>query len=247
MLNTPCLPATHYSPVDFTVAFTSTTTITVAGAPFVVADANCYVAFIAYRPNHSTGAYHVLVNGQYSITSAANVITVVGAGAPFQLGDTYIVGIRAMDKAFSAPENAFNQTVLNPENVHYAGSTLFNVTNGADNTYYYYIDLSTYNHISFQFSLHGGNAGAAAGVVATCEGSIQDDGTAAAACLFADITNDMFGVANLTALPNTAATDIWVDDQGAAGGFKWTRIKIVAATIGPDTGDWLAYSKKWYA
>jgi hypothetical protein len=41
--------------------------------------------------------------------------------------------------------------------------------------------------------------------------------------------------------PNTA---LWATDQPY--GFKWLRVKIVAATNGPDTGDWTVYEKKMF-
>jgi len=41
------------------------------------------------------------------------------------------------------------------------------------------------------------------------------------------------------------ATDVWVDDTGASGLFKYIRIVIVANT-GAATGDWLIDHKRMY-
>ena len=115
---------THTNPQDFTVAFTSNVTITVTGAPFVVADANCRIVYIKYKPTAS-GWKEPLRNGQVledqvlpvSITAAAGVITVANAGTPFVAGDLYEVGIVHQKKAY-------NKTTLanNSDTTHVAGT-----------------------------------------------------------------------------------------------------------------------------
>lgn len=87
-------PITHWSPRDFSAAYTSNVTITCSGAPFTIADGTCWVAFIYYKP--SGGEWQdPLINGNdgVSITAAANVITVAGAGTPFAAADEYFIGV----------------------------------------------------------------------------------------------------------------------------------------------------------
>ena len=128
---------------------------------------------------------------------------------------------------------------IDPISQHYVAETLADVTNGADATYDYYVDMAGYRQAIFQLALDC----AAITVTATCWGTVQDDGTAPAACAYQDVTNDLFGVASLVAAA-APIEDIWAADTGAAG-FKYMRIRIVAATGGA-TGDWTIYHKRLY-
>lgn len=112
------------------------------------------------------------------------------------------------------------------------------VTNGADATHYYYFDLAGFKQANFQLALDC----TAGTVVATVEGSMQDDGSAPASCTYADVTLDTFGVASLVSAA-APASDEWVDDANVLGGFKYVRVKIVAAT-GATTGDWTITTKR---
>ena len=96
-------------------------------------------------------------------------------------------------------------------------------SNLAASTYYYYFDMAGYNHCSFQFVLTGT-------LVLTIEGTMQDDGTAQAACSYDDISS-MYGAANWTADASL------VDSAGVARGYKYLRVKV-DATGGGGTADW---------
>jgi len=231
------LRPTHRSPVDFSVAFTTNVTVTITGAPYTVADTNCTVAYLYYKPTGGTWQ-EPLVNGinGVSIVALNNVLTVTGAGTPFATGDQYLIGLIEQEKGHIAVQNAQQNTNLNPEHDWYTPSTLAEVTNGADNTYYYYVDMSTYRKAGFQFILEGGSGT----VTGTIEGTLQDDGTIPASCTYDDITNDLFGVASIT------ASGTWIDDAGALGLFKYARIKIVASTGAADDADWTIFHKRLY-
>lgn len=131
---------------------------------------------------------------------------------------------------------------IDPLSQHYVAETLANVTDAADATYDYYVDMAGFRQAAFQLYLNCGLGT----VTATCWGTVQDDGTAPAACNYLDVTNDLFGVASLVAAAG-AATDMWVADTGAAG-FKYMRIRIIANTggAGAQLGDWYIYHKRLY-
>lgn len=99
--------ASHASPADFTVAYTSPTTITAAGCPFVIADATCHIIFVQVRPAGGLWSAPLLngING-VSFTAAANVITAVGMPVPFAAGDEYWVGVRQLTAASSSSGTA---------------------------------------------------------------------------------------------------------------------------------------------
>ena len=121
-----------------------------------------------------------------------------------------------------------------PLSDHAVPDTLAEVTNGEDDTYYYYFDLDTYPLFALQGDLDGGSGT----VTATFEASVQDDGTAQGSCAYIDKTSDDFGVANAT------ADFLWVLDQPS--GYKWGRVKIVASTGDADDADWTLYLRKLY-
>ncbi len=109
---------------------------------------------------------------------------------------------------------------------------LVSVTNGTDDTYYYYIDMSYFEALSFQ-----GTMDCVAGTVTmTIEGTLQDDGTAQASCTYADITNAVFAVANVQSAAAPVVVFL-VDNSKKLGTFKYIRVKIVANTTA-NTGDW---------
>lgn len=123
---------------------------------------------------------------------------------------------------------------IDPVSAHHVEETLADVTNGADDTYYYYFDMDGFQHFAAQFTLNGGSGTC----TVTVEATIQDDGTAPASCTYVDITLDEFGVANFT------ASDIIIGDTSYA--FKYVRYKVVAATGAADDADWTIYNKKMY-
>ena len=121
-----------------------------------------------------------------------------------------------------------------PISSHHVEETLADVTNGADATYYYYFDMDGFKYFTTQLTLNGGSGTC----TATVEATIQDDGTAPASCTYVDITLSEFGAASFT------ASDMLIGD--VAYGFKYVRIKIVAATGAADDADWTIYNKKLY-
>jgi len=132
------IPPTHISPVDFAATYTSSTTITCSGAPFTIADANCYVTHIDYFPSGSTFSKRLIngVNG-VSIKAAANVITVAGAGTPFAASDTYYIGVRAQNKGYHAANTAFRGEIINRKGDSVPDDDLVDTTNVTAASHYY--------------------------------------------------------------------------------------------------------------
>mgnify|MGYP001548464897 CR=1 FL=1 len=123
---------------------------------------------------------------------------------------------------------------INPLSEHHVEETLADVTNGADGTYYYYVDMDGYKHFSSQLELSGGSGTC----TVTVEATNQDDGTAAASCTYQDVTSGLFGSASFT------ASNFLIADT--AQSFKYIRYKVVASTTGADDADWTIYHKKQY-
>jgi len=118
-----------------------------------------------------------------------------------------------------------------PISTHHVEASLATVTNGANGTYYYYVDMDGYSNMGTQLVLTGT-------LVVTVEATVQDDGTAQASCTYVDVTTDAYGVASF------AASAMLNDSLGFFGQFKYVRIKVVAS--GGGTDDWTIYSKRKY-
>lgn len=118
--------------------------------------------------------------------------------------------------------------------VAHVEETLATVVNGTDGTYEYFLDLDGYRAWAVQFTLSGGSGT----VTVTCEATLQDDGTAANACTYQNVTLDLFAVASAT------ASGIWICDNVFPA--KYVKIKVVAATGGANDADWTIYSKRLF-
>jgi hypothetical protein len=117
---------------------------------------------------------------------------------------------------------------------HFQPVTLADVTNGTDDTYYYYVfDLLTKKDGNFEGILDGGSGT----VTATIEASWQDDGTAPASCTYHDITE--YGVDNLKGANASSYTSDFALKLKQGVKPVYVRVKIVADTTEADDADWL--------
>jgi hypothetical protein len=180
-----------------------------------------------------------------AFTVGVNAISPVGgiyvaAGDAVDTGDTGAFAmteyrhLMVRDDSYDSSTQSNKVAEVSPLNQAYVGETLADVTDGADDTYYYYADMAGYRNFAAQMTLSGGSGTC----TVTCEATLQDDGTAAASCTYQDVTNDLFGVAS------TTATDLWMVDTPVS--FKYVRFKVVAATGAADDADWTIYFKKQY-
>jgi hypothetical protein len=100
--------------------------------------------------------------------------------------------------------------------------------NAPDNTYDYYIDRRAGHRASgFQFQLDPGSGT----VTCTIAATMQDDGTAPAACTYTDVTTALVGAATITA-------SRVVFNENLLGIARYIRIRVVAATGGANDADW---------
>ena len=172
-----------------------------------------------------------LKGGGYAISSQRTVAT--AGDIVDNVNDLY--GQR-IGSAYNFASGKDGVLEANPLSTHNVSETLAAVTNGADATYYYYLDMDGFRKSGLQIAVISGGSGTC---TITLEGTIQDDGTAPASCTYQDISS-IFGAINWT------TTSIVVDDSGATGPMKYVRAKVVAATGAADDADWTLYAKKLY-
>jgi len=103
--STPSVNSEYKSPSDFSVAYTSSTTLTLSGLPFTISDSSQLV-YIKKIP--ITGNAEIYVNGADGVTMtvSSNVLTISGLVTPFASGDVYEVGINAQNKAYDSSTNS---------------------------------------------------------------------------------------------------------------------------------------------
>ena len=145
---------------------------------------------------------------------------------------------------YTALTQSIRTEEIDPVSQHYVAETLIDVTDTADATYDLYIDMAGYAKGGFQIALDCGLGT----TTATAWMSIQDDGTAPAACAYQDVTNDFFGVASLVSAAAPAA-DMWLDDTGAMAADKYMRIRVIANTggAGAQLADIAIYHKRLFS
>ncbi len=131
-------------------------------------------------------------------------------------------------------------TESDPVSAHHAEETLLDLTNITTNTTGYgYLDMDGYRFVAFE-GITSGTAPTDV-LTVTIEGSIQDDGTAAASCDYVDISNAAFGFG--------AAS--WVDTDFMLVNTtplpcKYVRIKYVTSNGGGGDCDLTVYAKRMY-
>jgi len=123
---------------------------------------------------------------------------------------------------------------VSPIWTHKRPQTLAEVTNGADGTYTYYVDMDGYRHLSLSLVLDGGSGS----VTVTVEATAQDDGSAPGDCAYTDVTNAVFGAATFT------ASNFLSDSARKLAGAKFVKVKVVASTGAADDADWSIYARQ---
>jgi hypothetical protein len=119
---------------------------------------------------------------------------------------------------------------LSAQHVEEAYPPLVNIASGT--TAYLYWDMDGWRSFALQFLISGTDT-----CTVTVEGTVQDDGTAPAACTYIDLTLVLFGVAN------TTTSTMWVADITMP--VKYMRVKYVTAG-GANDADLTVFLKKVY-
>jgi hypothetical protein len=227
----------YHSPISFTAVPAGSDSVTLSGINPTITDVSQFQCVRSYdSTGRRIGEWYPSSAYKFVWDSTGSVLTVDGAN--WESAAFLDVELHAEHRAYAPTEDAYQNYVVNPEHAWTQQSTLVDVTDETDSTIYYYVDFDGYKFAGFQIDL-----GCLAGTVtATLEASMQDDGTAQASCAYQDVTNDLFGVANLQAAAGTAS-DMWVIDTPFP--TKFLRVKIVYAT-GANSGDATIYFRGIY-
>lgn len=198
-------------------------------------------AVATMNANLSTVIY---VDGAAFTYSASKTLATGGAVNPTRTGSDGDILPFAVDDTGQIRGAAFDPTAkvdrfanIFPVWEHFGFETLASVTNGADGTYNYYVDLEGYN----RFGL-GILAGASTGsFTLDISGTIQNDGTAPASIVeWQSISTDFLGG---TKTYTTTAIDTFGNGEGVVDHFKYLKITIVSTASA--TADWILRDKVW--
>jgi hypothetical protein len=136
----PTTIADYKSPTDFTVTYTSASTVTLTGLPFTITNGT-QVSYIKVR-NGSTNITTVYVNGAggYAFAHSSGVITAYLNGVAtsiFTVNDMYEMGVNGQQKSYDATLDVGKVINQSPDRASYVQDSLLDTTNIAAATNYY--------------------------------------------------------------------------------------------------------------
>jgi len=136
----PSTIAEYKSPSDFTVTYTSASTVTITGLPFTLST-GAQIVYIRVR-NSSTNVTTVYVNGAsgYAFGHSSGVVTAYKDGAVasiFTTNDMYEMGLNGPDKSYDGSLDTLKVVNQSPDRLAYVADSLLDTTNVAAATNYY--------------------------------------------------------------------------------------------------------------
>lgn len=216
----------YVSPQDCTVTFVAATQVTITGLPYVPV----LEQFVSLTQIDAAGhaSNYTPTTHNFAWNAAADTLTITGA--TLALTDAYRVFLFGPDKSYAQPQDATKTLQLNNTNEFIASSTLIEDTNIVDNVYDFYLDCAGYSNVTLQIIADGGSGT----VTVHLEASIEDNNTAAAACVYEECTAELVGVASFVAVGG-AHSEIWFGDLNPM--IKYLKVEMICATGGANDSD----------
>jgi hypothetical protein len=118
LLRMPSDGVTHRSPQDFSAAYTSSTTLTLAGAPTITNNAQI-VKVVQIKADNTSAEWKQGINCTLKVSGG--VITIYGAGTPFVTADEYAVCLSIQQKAFDLTQDVKKFIEQAPDWDHFVG------------------------------------------------------------------------------------------------------------------------------
>lgn len=211
---------------DFTAAHSSATQLTLSGMSFAPSLDDFIGVFI---PTAGSQRFLIPALNEFSWSAAAGGGTLTVTGAAFDSSETFVVMVRGPERGYNYTTNDNNVVVINPDWDQDSHVLVADITDGDDDTYDYYVNMTGFRHGSWYFNLDNGSGTC----TLTVEYSIQDDGTAPGSCTYVDVGLSEFGSASWTGADSPT---IYMIDSPTV--IKWIHFKVVAATAAADDADW---------
>ena len=239
---------------DFTAAISSTTEIDLTSLPSELTVDVGRIAAIAIRAGSGEVDWDWVYgrgSGELAISYAAGTITfssailtvgyevavwIEGVGKYDVEGIDGTKRLQVRDETLTIDTESGRVEEIDPIDTRAQADTIYDVTNQADDTYYAYVSMDTYRKAAFQLEINGGSGT----VTVSLEGTIQDEGVAAASRVYQDISLATFGAATWV------SDDILADNDEKLAGYTFIRFKLIFSTGGADDGDCTIYGKRLY-
>ncbi len=221
--------AEYLSPSDFTVAYTSATTITLSSVPISITD-SAQVVYVRVVPASGTAATYVNGDGTNTIRYSGGVLTLSGTATPFTAGDVYEVGLNGVKKAFDATNNLLDIEEQAPIWSRYtAVSTLVTAQDltGSYADFGAEIDMRGYDTLQIFIEVDVND-------------SLNVDLQVLGLHTAAGTNYEIYGV-SAVALWSTVVPDFDKVYEFDTGGIPYVQVQSIAGTVGSTAGDLTIY------
>lgn len=234
--------STHKSPVDFTVTYTSASTVTLSGLPFTIST-GAQIKYIVVR-NSSTNISNVYVQGAggYAFAHSWGVVTAYKDGVVasiFTANDMYEMGLNGQTKSYDPSLDITKTIDQSPDRASYVVDTLVNTTNVAAATNYYPSALGMSMDGFKDLCLSGRLIDADGTIDVTVEVANNPNPATAVFHQIYGYDAEANAVVNTVGCNNSTKTFVWDFDNLNA---TWFRIKSV--TSGATNTVWLFIRRK---
>lgn len=211
---------------DFVATYSTATDLTLTGMSFAPALEDFIGVFVP-----TPGSQRFLVPGinEFSWVAAAGGGTLTVTGAVFDASETFVVLVRGPERGYNSTTDDNNVVVINPNWEQDSYVLVVDQTDGATDTYDYYVNMTGFRFGTWYQNLDNGSGT----TTLTVEYTIQDDGTAPDSCTYVDVGLAEYGKASWTGAdaPSLEYIDV-------ATVIKYLHFKIVTDTGVADDGDW---------
>jgi catechol 2,3-dioxygenase-like lactoylglutathione lyase family enzyme len=210
---------------DFAAAYSTATDLTLTGMSFAPSLEDFIAVFIP-----TPGTQRFLIPGihEFSWVAAAGGGTLTVTDAAFDATETFVVLVRGPERSYNSTTDDTNVILVNPDWEQDAPVIVADVTDRADDTYDYYVDVEGFHIGSIYYNLDNGSGS----VTMKIGYSNQNDGTAPGSCTFIDVGLSEFGAASWT---GNNEGFLMIDSPIV---MKYIHFEIVANTTAADDADW---------
>ena len=221
---------------DFTADYAGASTITLANYPAGLSGLSADDIVAVVQIDTTGAVVETYTRDDAAMSIAAGVLTVTGA--TFAATDTFVVYTSVAKpydgSNYDSGPGADKTYEIAPIDTQWENPILADVTNAADGTYSYYVDMDGYRNLAIQYQdVSGGSGTATLKIYASITGDV--DITSAD---YIDVTTSWTGAASYT------SDALLVMDSPLP--VKYVKVEVVASTGGADDADWFLLAYKQY-